>query len=250
MINPLISIITPCFNAEKYISQTIQSVQSQSYQNWEILIVDDGSSDGSWDLLRELEKQDSRIRAFQQKNQGPAIARNAALEKARGKYVCFLDADDLWLPHKLETQMRFMEAHDAALSFSQYRRFESSIDQTGRLIEVPKTVTYRELLPHNVIATLTTMVNVEKTGPLRMLNEPYDDFILWLSILKKGFVGYGIQQDLARYRIVPGSVSSRKFRAAKWYWHILSRVENLPLLTRLFCFAQYAFKVTAKHSRF
>jgi teichuronic acid biosynthesis glycosyltransferase TuaG len=250
MSTPLVSIITPAYNAERFLRETYESVKAQTFKDWEMIVVDDGSKDGTARVASELGKEDSRVRFQTQKNSGPAAARNLALSMARGRFVSFLDSDDIWLPQKLERQLAFMKAKNAALSFTQYRRFESDPTETGRLIDVPETVNYRQLLSHNVIATLTTMVDREKTGPLHMPTAGYDDFALWLSILKKDFIGYGMKEDLARYRIVPGSVSSKKLRAAKWVWEIYRDHEQLPLPYAAFQFAKYAVKLTIKHSRY
>lgn len=249
-LNPSVSIITPVYNAKRFIEATIKSVQAQTFTDWEMILVDDGSTDGSPELIKKLSEADPRLRLIVQKNSGPAIARNTGLKEAKGRFICFLDADDIWLPIKLETQVNLMKQNKWALSFSSYRRFRDNPEQTGRLIPVPQKVTYRELLSHNSIATLTTMVDREMTGPFFMKNEGYDDFILWLEILKRGFTGHGINQDLARYRIVPGSVSSKKLRAAKWVWNIYRKVEELNLVDSIFQFCKYALKVSLKHSSF
>ncbi|MES2856206.1 MAG: glycosyltransferase family 2 protein, partial [Bdellovibrionota bacterium] len=241
---------TPAYNAERFLASTVASVQAQTFSDWEMLIVDDGSKDSTPDLAASLAKQDPRIRNFTQKNSGPAAARNLGLSNARGRFIAFLDSDDIWLPKKLETQVAFMTAQNSALSFTQFRRFTGDLENTGRLIPIPETVTYKKLLSHNVIATLTVMVDREKTGPFEMPTAGYDDFAAWLSILRKGHEAHGIQQDLARYRLVPGSVSSKKLRAAKWVWEIYRDHERLSLAYAAFQFAQYAVKVSLKHSRY
>jgi teichuronic acid biosynthesis glycosyltransferase TuaG len=247
---PLVGIITPAYNATKFIGETIASVQAQSFKDWEMIIVDDGSKDNTFAFVSETAKADPRVKIFSQKNQGPAVARQFALSKTNARYICFLDSDDLWLPNKLQEQLEFMKKEDCALSFTQFRRINIDGTQTGRLISVPDKVSYRQLLSHNVIACLTVMIDTKKSGPLSMVNEGYDDFILWLSVLKKGFVARGIPKDLARYRIVTGSVSSKRTRAIKWVWNIYRKVERLSLVRSLIYMAQYLVKVSLKHSSF
>lgn len=247
----LLSIITPAYNASKYIHETIQAVQNQTFQDWELVIVDDISTDNTQEIVQNLSKKDPRIRFFALPQKGgPALARNFALERASGKYIAFLDADDIWLPLKTQIQIEFMKQKNAAFSFTQFRRFTNNIQETGRLIDVPEKINYSELLKHNVIATLTTMIDREQTGDFKMVNEGYDDFICWLGLLKKVDFAYGIKQDLARYRIAPNSVSSKKLRAAGWVWNIYRNVEKLPLPKALYTFGQYAVRVSFKHSRF
>lgn len=247
---PLIGIITPAYNASKLIEQTIASVQSQTFTDWEMIIVDDGSKDNTLEIITKISELDPRIKVFSQANQGPAPARRLALTKTKARYICFLDSDDLWLPTKLQDQLSFMHQEDCALSFTQFRRINFYGTETGRLIPVPKKVSYKELLTHNVIACLTVMIDTTKTGPLEISDEGYDDFILWLSVLKKGYLGKGLQKDLARYRIVSGSVSSKRTRAIKWVWNIYRKVERLSLLRSSIYMAQYLVKVSLKHSSF
>ena len=163
--------------------------------------------------------------------------------------VCLLTEprDDTWMQNKVEVQASFMLEHNAAFCFSAYRRMSLDGTRVGKLIEAPKTVNYNQLLYQNVIGTLTAMVDRELTGPFNMINEGYDDFILWLQLLRMGHTGYGIQQDLARYRIVDGSVSRNKLRAANWTWNIYRNVEGLPLLKSAYYFSVYSIKNLAKH---
>lgn len=256
MGTPLVSIITPAYNAERFIRETIASVQGQTYSNWEIIVADDGSSDRTADIVGELAASDARIRLVRlQRNTGPATgparARNAALDLARGDLIAFLDSDDLWLPTKLERQVKLMLDRGAALSYTAYRRIDADGTVSGRLIQVPERVTYSDLLGHNDIACLTVMADRSKTGPLRMTARGYDDYILWLGILRKGFVAYGLREDLARYRVVgKGSVSSSRMRAARWRWEIYREVEKLSLGRSLWYFASYAIQTTTKHLGF
>ena len=248
---PLVSIITPAYNAARFIAETIDSVQAQTFQDWELIIADDGSKDDTLQIITQYAAGDHRIKLVRLPgNSGPARARNAALEKATGRYVCFLDSDDIWLPNKLQVQLDFLRSKNAAFCFSQFRRITQDGSQTGRLIPVPERVNYRTLLKHNVIATLTTMIDTEKTGPLHMTDEGYDDFICWLGIVRRGHDAFGIQQDLARYRVVEGSVSNKRMRAIKWVWNIYRNVEKLPLPVAFWIFANYAARTSLKHRQF
>jgi teichuronic acid biosynthesis glycosyltransferase TuaG len=248
---PVVSIITPAFNAEGFIRDTIESVQNQSLREWEMIIADDGSTDSTAEIVAEFMADDPRIKIIKLPgNLGPALARNAALDQCEGRFVAFLDSDDTWLPHKLEYQIDFMLKRSAAFSFGQYRRVTEDGEKLGRIIDVPELVTYHQLLKHNVIATLTAVIDTEKTGPVRMTNEGYDDFILWLEILRRGFVAHGIKKDLARYRVVAGSVSRKKLRAARWVWNIYREVEKLSLAQASWNFGNYVYRVSKKHSQF
>ncbi len=246
-----VSIITPAYNASLFIGDCIESVIAQSYQDWEHIIIDDGSKDNTTEIVKKYIKTEPRIKLITpEKNGGPAKARELGLKKATGTYVAFLDSDDLWLPQKLERQLSFMQKNNIAFSCTQYRRITQDGIDTGRLIDIPKVVDYKGLLKHNTIATLTAVINTQMVGTLQMVDEGYDDFILWLSILKRGFKVYGLQEDLARYRLVGGSVSNNRTRAVKWVWNIYRNVEKLSLPEALWTFAHYAVRVSTKHSRF
>jgi teichuronic acid biosynthesis glycosyltransferase TuaG len=248
---PLVSIITPCWNVERLIGETIQSVQAQTFGDWELLIADDCSTDRTPAIVERFAASDPRIRLIRQpRNGGPALARQAAIDQAQGRYLAFLDSDDLWLPAKLERQLAFAQKVGAPLSYTGFRRIDEAGSVTGRLITVPESLTYRQLLKNTSIATLTAMVDRHLAGKIAMRNEPYDDFCLWLSILKPGLVAYGLNEDLARYRVRGHSVSSRPLRSARWVWHIYRNVEKLSLLKSAWCFAHWSTRACLKRLQF
>jgi teichuronic acid biosynthesis glycosyltransferase TuaG len=248
---PLVSIITPSWNVEGLIGETIASVQAQSFADWELLIADDCSTDSTAAVIESHAASDPRVRLIRQpRNGGPALARQAAIEQAQGRFIAFLDSDDLWLPAKLERQIAFAREHRAALSFTAFRRINEDGSVTGRLISVPASLTYDQLLRNTAIATLTALVDRDIAGPIAMKNEGYDDFCLWLSILKSGHVAYGLNEDLARYRVRGVSVSSRRMRAAGWVWYIYRNVERLSLVKSAWCFAHWSARAWLKRREF
>jgi teichuronic acid biosynthesis glycosyltransferase TuaG len=202
-------------------------------------------------VVQSYAANDARVRLIRQpRNGGPALARQAAIERAQGRFVAFLDSDDLWLPAKLQRQVAFAMAQRAPLSFTAFRRINETGSVTGRLIAIPRSLSYRQLLKNTSIATLTAMVDRDITGPIAMKNEPYDDFCLWLSILKPGRIAHGLDEDLARYRVRGSSVSSRPLRSARWVWHIYRNVEQLPLLPSAWCFAHWGARAWLKRRQF
>ena len=244
---PLVSVITAAYNAEAFIGETMAAVQSQTLPDWELLVADDASTDRTAALVEVAAAADPRIRLIRLKhNGGVASARNAALGAARGRFVAFLDSDDLWLPQKLECQVAFMEARDVAVSYTAFRRIDETGRRLGRLVTVPARLTYRQLLRNTAIATLTGMIDTAKTGPIRMTEARRDDYILWLSLLKRGFVAHGLQQDLARYRVVRGSLSSKPKRSAAWVWDVYRRVEKLGRLEAAWCMLHYGARAMMK----
>jgi teichuronic acid biosynthesis glycosyltransferase TuaG len=248
---PLVSIITPSWNVERLIGETIESVQAQTLGDWELLIADDCSTDNTATVIESYAAHDSRVKLIRQpRNGGPALARQAAIEQAQGRFIAFLDSDDLWLPAKLERQIAFAREHRAALSFTAFRRINEDGTITGRLIAVPDSLTYDQLLKNTSIATLTALVDRDIAGNIAMKNEGYDDFCLWLSILKPGHVGWGLNEDLARYRVRGVSVSSRPMRSAGWVWHIYRNVERLSLLKSVWSFAHWGARAWLKRRQF
>ncbi|UHA61419.1 glycosyltransferase [Metabacillus litoralis] len=248
MDKPLVSIITPSYNSTKFIPATIESVLAQTYQNWEMLIVDDCSKDESRKVIREYTEKDDRIKLIElTENSGAAVARNTAIKAAKGKYVAFLDSDDLWVPTKLEKQIEFMEINDYAFTYSKYQLMDVDGNKLDRVIDVPRNIDYNGLLSNTIIGCLTAVVNIEKTGPIEMPNiRTRQDFALWLSILKRGIKAHGLQEVLAYYRLVPGSISSNKVKAAKQTWKVYREVEKLGLLRSMFSFTGYALNAVKK----
>lgn len=248
-MRPLVSVITPAFNASRTIGQTIRSVQGQTFQNWEMIVVDDRSTDETCAIVEDRATSDNRIRLIRQPvNGGPASARNAALEAAAGRYVAFLDSDDYWLPKKLERQLAFMAAKDVALSYTLYRRFREGSGTIGPLVQLPRTLTYKDLLKNTAIACLTVIVDRERTGPIEFPVVRHEDYALWLRLLKQGFVAHGLMEDLARYRVSSGSVSGNKLKSAAWVWNIYRNVEKLSLPYASWCFVNYVWNAYRRNA--
>lgn len=250
-VSPLVSIVTPAYNAARHIWDTIASVQVQTLEDWEMIVVDDCSKDDTVSIVRGFADRDPRVHLIEQeKNGGPAAARQRALDAARARYIAFLDSDDVWLPRKLEEQLAFMHETGAALTFTSFRRISEDGSSTGRLIGVPHRLGYRGLLKNTALATSTVIVDRAKTGPLSMTRTYYDDYALWLSILRGGHVAHGLRQDLMRYRVVTRSVSRNKGRSAYWVWRLYRDVEKLGLFRASWCFLNYAVHASIKYQRF
>ncbi|WP_196886342.1 glycosyltransferase family 2 protein [Aureivirga sp. CE67] len=231
-MNRKVSIITPCYNSEKYIEKTIKSVQSQTYENWEMLIVDDKSTDNSVSIIKNLSIKDSRIKLFSLKeNMGAAHTRNYALERVSGDFVAFLDSDDLWKNNKLEKQLDFMIKNNAKITYTSY----DCIDEEGvsldssRLVE--GKVSYSKLLKNNVMGCLTVMFDVKYFSDFQMpLIRKRQDFALWLKLLKQVDYAYALEESLALYRIREISVSSNKIDLLKWNWKLFREIEKFSIL--------------------
>ncbi len=246
---PSVSVITPAFNASRFIADAVRSVLAQTFGDLEMLVVDDRSKDDTVDVVRALAQADARVRLIlREENGGPAAARNTALEQAAGRFVAFLDSDDVWLPGKLEAQLRFMQDRGAPLSYTQYRRISESGELISPAIPIPSELDYRRLLKHNALATSTVIVDRQRTGDVRMTRTYYDDFALWLKILKKGFIAHGLRKDLVRYRVVAGSWSRNKLRSAYYTWKTYREVERLSLLPATWYLVHYAWNGYKKYT--
>ena len=247
----LVSIITPAYKAARFVAATIESVIAQDYQCWEMIIADDRSPDDTADIVARYGAADPRVRLVRlQTNGGAAMARNAALEVARGRYLAFLDSDDLWMPGKLRTQLDFMDRARAAFSFTSFRRISQDGGRTGRLVPVPAQLDYAGLLKNTAITTSTVILDRSVTGSVRMTRTYYDDFVLWLGLLKRGIVAHGLPVDLLRYRVVERSVSRNKANSARQVWRTYRDIEQLDTLSCAWCFANYAARGWLKYLRF
>lgn len=221
-MNSLVSIITPCFNSEKYVSQAVQSVISQTHQNWELLLIDDCSSDATYSIISNFASQDVRIKAFKlDNNSGAGIARNFAIQKASGNYIAFLDADDLWKPEKLEKQLHFMQTQNLPFTFS----FYETIDEAGNLrndtITTPSKITYKQLYFCNWIGNLTGIYSVDFFGkiPISPIKKR-QDWMLWLQIVKQIENAIPVPESLAYYRVREDSISASKWKLIKYNFKV------------------------------
>ncbi|MEI4602653.1 glycosyltransferase family 2 protein [Bacillus cereus] len=246
---PLVSIVTPSYNASSFIKETIQSVQSQTYKKWEMIIIDDVSKDNTCELIKEEIKKDDRIRLIElEENGGAAIARNTGINCAEGKYIAFLDSDDLWLPEKLEKQVAFMQNNDLAFSFTSYQIMNQDGILTDKVVQVPEKINYNELLKNTIIGCLTVMLDIEKLGKVQMPNiRTRQDTATWLKILRQGHYAYGLDEVLSKYRKVENSISSKKFRMAKMNWKLYREIEGLSIPKSAWCFMNYALNGAVKH---
>jgi teichuronic acid biosynthesis glycosyltransferase TuaG len=247
---PLVSIITPAYRCAGIVEETIQSVLAQTYSHWEMLIAEDYSPDNTREVIEYWTTVDPRVKLIKLvSNSGPAMARNAALERAQGRWIAFLDSDDLWLPHKLERCLEFARDRNAAFVYTGFRRMAATGGEPGRYIGVPDSLNYRQLLGNTAIATSTVMLDINRTGPVRMRKTYYDDFDCWLQVLKREprMLAYGLNEDLMRYRVMSQSVSRNKRRSAMKVWRAYRDLERLSILSALWHFIQYAARGLLKY---
>lgn len=241
-MEPLVSIITPMYNSEKYIGETIESVLNQTYKNWEMVIVNDCSTDRGPEIVKEYQKKDSRIKFYNnEKNKGVSETRNKGIKLAKGKYIAFLDSDDLWKKEKLEKQVNFMEDNDVILSYTAYEKMNEDGSKRG-IIEVPTKLDYKELLKNCLIGLLTSMYRKEDLKEFRFINSKSEDYIFWLGILKRIKYAYGIQEPLAKYRVLNNSRSSDKIDIVKFHWHIYKNIEKLNIFSAIYYYLIYIFR--------
>ncbi|WP_018994118.1 glycosyltransferase [Thioalkalivibrio sp. ALgr1] len=236
-MTPVVSVVTPVHNGATFIGETIASVQSQTWGDWELLVVDDASEDDSAEIVEAFASDDDRIRVFRlERKGGAAVARNTAIEAARGRYITFLDSDDAWLPEKLECQLLLM-GEGAVFSFTAMERFD---EQGNRLSAagVPERVTYGDLLKTNYIGCSTAMYDTQYFGKVAMpLIARRQDYGLWLRLLKRVEFAHGLNEPLVRYTVRSGSVSSNKLTTSTYTWRVYREFEKLSLARSAWCFA-------------
>lgn len=235
MTQALVSIITPCYNSESFIAETINSVQKQSYQHWELLITDDGSTDNSINIIEKFIAKDARIKLFKISNAGAAVARNHSIKHAKGTFIAFLDSDDVWLPKKLEKQINFMQTNDYALTFTSYQRMTEEGVLLNDVVNAHQKLSYKSMLTSNKIGCLTAIYNQEKLGKIYMpLIRKRQDYGLWLNILKQIDFAYGLQEVLATYRLRNFSMSAKKTEMVKWNWKLYREIEQKSITKAIY----------------
>ncbi len=244
MNNPLVSVVMPAYNCSGFINQSIESVQNQTYENWELIIVDDCSSDNTVEIVESYAEGDSRIKLFSlSKNGGPAAARNKAIEVSAGDYIAFLDSDDLWVADKLEKQIGFMEKNGYNLTATAYSQMYEDGTSNGYAIYPYKKANYNKtLFSGNPLGNSTVVVCTKRIGKFYVPKiKKRNDFALWLRILKTEKYAYGMQEILSKYRIRECSVSSGKKSLIKYQWYLYRNIEELNLFKSVLAFATLAY---------
>lgn len=249
MGSTLVSIVTPVYNAEKFLRQNIESVLSQSYTNFEMLLVDDCSTDNSRSILDEYAEKDNRIKPiFLSKNGGAAVARNAALKKATGRFIAFLDSDDLWRPEKLKKQMEFMNSNKFGFTYTRYERIREDDTVIHDAAKLPMKLNYNSLLKNTAIATSTVIIDKGMVGEFDIVNvRRGQDTATWLKLLKEKIEFAHLCDDiLGYYRDTEGSLSDDKLIALKRTWNTYRNIEKLPLPKAIFYFISYTFNAVKR----
>lgn len=247
MSKGLVSVIVPVYNAGKWIEDTILSVKSQTYKDFELILVDDGSSDDSVKIIKDYESE--KIRLIEEGgNNGAARARNIGVKASRGRYICYIDADDLWSPDKLEKQLAFMDDNDAAFSFTGYEFADESGVGVQKIVRVPKTITYRQALKNTTIFTSTVMFDMDKLDKddIMMPEVPSEDTATWWKVLKKVGKAYGLDEALTLYRRGTTTLSSNKMTGIQRIWNLYRNVEGLNLVYSAYCFIFWAVRATLR----
>lgn len=246
MDNPLVSIITPVFNAAPWLKEMLDSVRNQTFAEWEHILVDDGSTDVSDQMIECAAAADSRIRLLRMaENGGPAKARNRAIEAARGRYLAFLDADDLWLEQKLELCLRFMRENQYSFVYHAFRYLSSDGERAGALVCGPDELNYRTLHTRRGMGDcMSVMIDRVRIPNFRFVIDPgktHEDWQAWLSLVKAGHTGHLLRQDLGRYRKSEGSRNAGKLEASRLVWRMYRKYEGLSWPRAASWWAQYAW---------
>lgn len=236
-----VSIITPTYNSERFISETIEAIQAQTYKNWELLITDDCSTDTTLKVVKKYAEEDSRIRFFKlPTNQGGGVARNNSIKEAIGRFIAFCDSDDVWVEDKLEKQVAFIQKNKLAFTYAAYQKMDENGNKEGIFFPPPK-ITFIDLLKTCSIGCLTAMYDTEKIGKVYMpLIRKRQDYGLWLEIHKKIKFSEGIvEEPLAYYRVRANSVSSNKLKAAKYHFRVLRECGGVSFFKASYYFVYY-----------
>ena len=246
-----VSIIVPVYNVEKFITQTIDSVRRQTYENWELLLVLDGCTDGTPQVIEQYcaQVKDERIRVIRQpRNMGAAQARNRGVAEATGRYIAYLDSDDLWRKDKLEKQLAFMEEKAAAFSFTGYEFADEDGKGLGKIVRVPTVMEYKDALKNTTIFT-TTVIFDTQTIDRKLLEMPQiksEDTALWWKVLRNGYLAYGLDENLALYRRAGRSLSSNKLEAIRRIWNLYRKAEGLSVVKSAYYFCYWAVRAVKR----
>lgn len=248
MNEPLVSVITPVYNAAKFLPETIKSVQNQTYKNFELLLIDDCSKDNCPSLIKEFQRNDDRIKYIRlEKNSGASVSRNTGIENAKGRFIAFVDSDDIWEPEKLKVQIDYMLKNKFGFTFTSYRYMKEDGRLTNKVAKAPKKINYNGLLKNTIIGCSTVAIDRDIIGDFSMpLVRRGQDTATWLQILRQEPYAYGIPKDLVNYRLVDDSLSSNKIKALKRTWNTYRNVEKLGILKSSYVFCFYVINAIRK----
>lgn len=245
----LVSIVVPVYNAERYIEETIKTVLNQTYTNWELILIDDKSTDKSVELITPYLKKDKRIKLLKNKtNLHAALTRNRGIDIAKGKYIAFLDADDLWMPTKLTKQIDFMTKKRCAFSYTGYEFADATGIPNGKKVYVPTTLTYKQALKNTTISTITVMFDMTQLSKtdIHMPNVKSEDTATWWRILRKINHAYGLNEILSIYRRSGSTLSSNKLQAVRRTWLLYRKSEKLNIFISIYYFFHYVLNATIR----
>ena len=246
----LVSVILPNYNSEKFIRETLDSVLAQTYQNWELFAVDDCSTDGSVDIIREYAEKDARIKlVLREKNSGVANVRNAGVQMANGKYIALLDSDDLWTADKLARQVALLEETGADLTYCSYDFIDEASKPLGKTFKVPEKTNFKKMLACNVIGCSTVLMKADlfKANPFKP-EFYHEDYVLWMELFRLPITAVGIKDVLMHYRRIATSRSYKKGNAAKQRWAVYRKVLKLSWIRSAWAFVRYAIHGVLKYS--
>ncbi|HEY9185076.1 MAG TPA: glycosyltransferase family 2 protein [Salegentibacter sp.] len=237
----LVSVVMPAYNSEEFITAAIQSVKEQTYSNWELLVIDDASEDKTSAIVKELTREDHRIKLLRnEENQGAGISRNKGISQAKGAYIAFLDADDLWKPHKLQTQLEFMQKNEVSVCFSSYELISENGGKRSEIVQALPYVTYQKLLKSNYIGNLTGIYNASEIGKIYGPElRKRQDWGLWLTAVKIADPAKSIKEPLAVYRLRRNSVSGNKFEMLRYNFNIYNKVLGFGFFKSLRCMLMF-----------
>lgn len=245
----LISIITPAYNAESTIEKAIESVLNQTYNDWELLIINDCSSDKTEEIIQNYSSKDRRIKYFctERPSGGPSVPRNIGLKNSKGKYIAFLDSDDLWFPNKLEEQINFLLVNNYKFVYSNYEKISYDGKRNNRFIFVRNVSTYKDTLKSCEIPCLTILMDSSLIENRQFKNMGKEDYIMWLEILRDGTIAYNTGKVHALYRESNNTRSSNKFKMIYQQWNVIRNIEKQNLIKSIYYLSTYLFKGYLKY---
>lgn len=242
--SPLVSIVMPAHNVCAFLAESIRSIQTQIYPHWELLIIDDASGDNSFEIAQRFQKMDPRIKPVRlPTNQGAGFARNIGIKASEGEYICFLDADDIWLPFKLQKQLHFMQQHQLQVSYSSYELIDEQSESLSLVVRALTKLSPGKILKANYVGNLTGMYHARSLGkiycpPIRKRQ----DWALWIQAIKKAGGAMGMEEVLAQYRVRKHSLSGNKWEMLKYNYSVYRKVLGFSSLKSSYYFLQFLFE--------